>query len=41
MAVMESRVHAGQVRVQVNDEMLAGVVSLPHGWGHGESAPWQ
>jgi anaerobic selenocysteine-containing dehydrogenase len=41
MAVLESRVHAGQVKIQVNDEMLAGVVSLPHGWGHGESAPWQ
>jgi anaerobic selenocysteine-containing dehydrogenase len=41
MAVLESRVHTGQVRIQVSDEMLAGVVSLPHGWGHGESAPWQ
>lgn len=41
MAVLESRVHTGQVRIRINDEMLAGVVSLPHGWGHGESAPWQ
>ncbi|MCK9932023.1 molybdopterin-dependent oxidoreductase [Frankia sp. Mgl5] len=23
------------VRVQVSDEMMAGVVCLPHGWGHG------
>jgi hypothetical protein len=21
--------------------MRPGVVSLPHGWGHAESAPWQ
>jgi anaerobic selenocysteine-containing dehydrogenase len=41
MAVLESRVHTAQVRIQINDEMVAGVVSLPHGWGHGESAPWQ
>jgi anaerobic selenocysteine-containing dehydrogenase len=29
------------VRVQLNDEMAPGVVSLPHGWGHAASAPWQ
>ena len=22
------------MRVEVSDEMLTGVVSLPHGWGH-------
>ena len=28
---------AGQVEVpvEVTDEMMPGVVSLPHGWGHG------
>jgi anaerobic selenocysteine-containing dehydrogenase len=41
LAVLESRVHAGEVRVRVSDEMRPGVVSLPHGWGHTESAAWQ
>jgi anaerobic selenocysteine-containing dehydrogenase len=41
MAILESRVHRGQVRVAVTDDMRPGVVSLPHGWGHTESAPWQ
>jgi anaerobic selenocysteine-containing dehydrogenase len=41
LAILESRVHRGEVRVAVTDEMRPGVVSLPHGWGHAESAPWQ
>jgi anaerobic selenocysteine-containing dehydrogenase len=41
LAVLESRVHRGEVRVAVTDEMRPGVVSLPHGWGHADSAPWQ
>jgi len=41
VAVLESRVHRGEVRVSVTDEMRPGVVSLPHGWGHADSAPWQ
>jgi anaerobic selenocysteine-containing dehydrogenase len=40
-AVLESRVHRGPVRIRVTDEMAPGVVSLPHGWGHAEAAPWQ
>jgi anaerobic selenocysteine-containing dehydrogenase len=40
-AVLESRVHRGEVRVAVTDEMRPGVVSLPHGWGHADTAPWQ
>jgi anaerobic selenocysteine-containing dehydrogenase len=40
-AVLESRVHRGTVQIRVTDDMAAGVVSLPHGWGHAESAPWQ
>jgi anaerobic selenocysteine-containing dehydrogenase len=40
-AMLESRIHRGQVRVRVTDDMRPGVVSLPHGWGHGASAPWQ
>jgi anaerobic selenocysteine-containing dehydrogenase len=40
-AVLESRVHRGDVRVRVTDEMRPGVVSLPHGWGHAPSGPWQ
>jgi anaerobic selenocysteine-containing dehydrogenase len=41
MAILESRVHRGEVRVAITDEMRPGVVSLPHGWGHADSAPWQ
>ena len=41
VALLESRVHRGQVAVHVSDEMRPGVVSLPHGWGHTEAAPWQ
>jgi anaerobic selenocysteine-containing dehydrogenase len=40
-ALLESRVHRGAVQVRVSDEMRPGVVSLPHGWGHGEIAAWQ
>jgi anaerobic selenocysteine-containing dehydrogenase len=40
-AMLASRVHRGEVRVRVTDEMRPGVVSLPHGWGHAQSAPWQ
>ena len=39
--VMESRVHRGDVRVKLSDEMARGVVSLPHGWGHAAAARWQ
>jgi anaerobic selenocysteine-containing dehydrogenase len=41
VAILESRVHCGPVPVRVSDEMAPGVVSLPHGWGHAASAPWQ
>jgi anaerobic selenocysteine-containing dehydrogenase len=41
VAVLESRVHRGFVPVHVTNEMTPGVVSLPHGWGHANSAPWQ
>ena len=40
-ALLESRVHRGTVRVRITEEMAPGVVSLPHGWGHAASAPWQ
>ncbi len=41
LAELSSRVHRGPVRVKVTAEMTPGVVSLPHGWGHAETAPWQ
>jgi len=41
LAVLQSRVHEGSVRVRLSDEMRPGVVSLPHGWGHASAAPWQ
>ena len=31
---VESRVGKIQVEVEVSDQMMKGVVSLPHGWGH-------
>lgn len=36
-AFAEIRSRGGRItaRVQVSDEMMPGVVSLPHGWGHG------
>ncbi len=40
-AHLESRVHSGIVPVRVTDEVMPGVVSLPHGWGHKASAAWQ
>lgn len=39
--VMESRVHRGELRVQLTEDVAPGVVSLPHGWGHAASAPFQ
>jgi anaerobic selenocysteine-containing dehydrogenase len=41
LAILESRVHRGEVRVAVTDDMRPGVVSLPHGWGHADIAAWQ
>ncbi|HEV7731815.1 MAG TPA: molybdopterin-dependent oxidoreductase [Candidatus Binatia bacterium] len=38
---LASRVHRGEVAIRVTDEISAGVVSLPHGWGHAPSAAWQ
>ena len=32
---VRSRVGMIEVEVAVSDEMMPGVVSLPHGWGHG------
>jgi anaerobic selenocysteine-containing dehydrogenase len=40
-AMLESRVYRGPVPVHVTDEMMQGVVSLPHGWGHGAVRRWQ
>jgi anaerobic selenocysteine-containing dehydrogenase len=41
VAVMESRVHCGEVPVAVTDEVRPGVVSLPHGHGHAASREHQ
>ncbi len=32
---IRSRVGAVEVRLEITDEVMPGVVSLPHGWGHG------
>jgi anaerobic selenocysteine-containing dehydrogenase len=37
-AILESRVHTGEVPIKLSDEMRPGVVSLPHGWGHARAA---
>ncbi len=34
MATVRSRIGALEVTVHLTDEMMPGVVSLPHGWGH-------
>lgn len=34
MAQVRSKTGAITVQVEITDEMMAGVVSLPHGWGH-------
>ena len=34
---VNARVGAVEVELQVSDEMMPGVVSLPHGWGHGRA----
>ena len=33
-AAIRSRIGSVEVTVHVTDEMMPGVVSLPHGWGH-------
>jgi anaerobic selenocysteine-containing dehydrogenase len=40
-AMLASAVHRDEVRIEVTDEMMPGVVRLPHGWGHKSSAEWQ
>jgi anaerobic selenocysteine-containing dehydrogenase len=39
-ALLESRVCAREIPVRVTDEMMPGVVSLPHGWGHEGVEEW-
>jgi anaerobic selenocysteine-containing dehydrogenase len=34
---LESRVGEIEVPIQISDEIMPGVVSLPHGWGHGRA----
>ena len=40
-ALLESRVCSREIPVRVTDEMMPGVVSLPHGWGHEGVEEWQ
>jgi anaerobic selenocysteine-containing dehydrogenase len=41
VAVLENHVHRAEVTVRLSNEMRPHVVSLPHGWGHADSARWQ
>ena len=36
LAEISSRVGSLRVPVEINDDLMPGVVSLPHGWGHGQ-----
>lgn len=36
LAVVGSKAGKVEVPVEVTDEIRVGVVSIPHGWGHGE-----
>ena len=38
MVVITTNVGSVQAPVEISDEMMPGVVSLPHGWGHGTRA---
>jgi anaerobic selenocysteine-containing dehydrogenase len=40
-ATLSTHIGTLRVRVEVNDEMRPGVVSLPHGWGHHRSGTRQ
>jgi anaerobic selenocysteine-containing dehydrogenase len=40
-AILKSRVYCGPVPIRVSDEIMQGVVSLPHGWGHKDVGRWQ
>ena len=35
LARLQSRTGAVEAEVEITDEVMPGVVSLPHGWGHG------
>jgi anaerobic selenocysteine-containing dehydrogenase len=35
--VIESRVGQVSAALEVSEELMPGVVSLPHGWGHGRA----
>ena len=39
VVTVASRVGKVSVEVQANDDMMRGVVSLPHGYGHNCRAP--
>ena len=41
LARVTSRVGSVVAPVEVTEDLMPGVVSLPHGWGHQASAPWQ
>ena len=42
MVRVSSRVGSVELAAQISDEMMAGVISIPHGWGHNLSGTqWQ
>ena len=38
MVVITTNAGSVEAPVEISDEMMPGVVSLPHGWGHGTRA---
>ena len=39
---VHSRVGSVEVVAEVSDEVMPGVISIPHGWGHhGEGTAWR
>ena len=37
VVLVQSRVNRVKIEAQLSDEVMDGVVSIPHGWGHGKA----
>jgi len=37
---VRSRVGSVVVPIEISEEMMPGVVSIPHGWGHDSAGNW-
>jgi anaerobic selenocysteine-containing dehydrogenase len=41
MVTLQSRVNSAKVQIHITEDIRAGVVSLPHGYGHKGLSSWQ